>query len=154
MLMPPVKAIFPSTTSDLRWLRRLMVATCHGVKIDAGRNLANGIFAWCKAWVIGGHAALDGAFERGDKLFSARVVVENVSAERDGFFRGFNRGEHGRKRFVAVDERFDFIPGGERLRDDAADDAGDVFEMFRAVVFRLAEIFGNGTARNISNTSP
>ena len=31
---------------------------------------------------------------------------------------------------------------------DAADDAGDVFEMFRAVVFRFAEIFGNVAAES------
>ena len=95
-----------------------------------------------------GHAALDGAFERGDEFFSARVVVENVGAERDGFFRGFNRGEHRWKRFVAVDQRLDFISRRERLRGDAADDAGDVLEMFRAVVLRFTEIFGNVAAES------
>ena len=30
--------------------------------------------------------------------------------------------------------------------DDAADDAGDVLEMFRAVVFRFAEVFRDGAA--------
>ena len=129
--------------------------------MDAGRNLANGIFARpqfpgdrrpriARAGGINqhahGHAALDGAFERGDKLFSAGVVVKNISAERDGFFRGFNRGEHGGKRGVAVDERLDFVSRGERLRGDAADDAGDVLEMFRAFVFRFAEIFGDVAA--------
>ncbi len=93
-----------------------------------------------------GDAAFDGAFERGDEFLAARVVVKNVGAERDGFFRGFNRGEHRGKRGVAVDERLYFISRRERLRGDAADNTGDVLEMFRAVGFRLAEIFRNGVA--------
>ena len=39
----------------------------------------------------------------------AGVVVKDVSAERNGFFGGFNRGEHRGKRRVAIDERLDFV---------------------------------------------
>ena len=39
----------------LRWLRRLMVATRHGVSSDVGRNRAKGIFARCNLRVTGGH---------------------------------------------------------------------------------------------------
>ena len=93
-----------------------------------------------------GHAAGHGAGERGDKLPAAGVVVENVGAERDGFFGRFDGGEHGGKGGVAVDERFDLVAGGEGLGDEATDGAREHFEMFRAFVLRFAEIFGNGTA--------
>ena len=37
-----------------------------------------------------GDTASHGAGQRGDKLSAAGVIVENVGAERDGFFGGFH----------------------------------------------------------------
>ena len=71
--------------SNLRWLRRLMVATRQGVSREAGRNFAKGIFRVpqfagdgrpriARAGGVNqdadGDAALDGAGEGGDKLFA------------------------------------------------------------------------------------
>ena len=91
-------------------------------------------------------AAADGAAKGLDELVSADVVVENVGRERNGFLRGFDGGEHGGKGLVAIDERLDFVAGGQRGRDDAADGAREHFQMFRSLVLRFAEVPGDGAA--------
>ena len=90
-----------------------------------------------------GHSAFDGPTERGDKLLPAGVVVENITDQRNGFFCGFNRREHGGKCLVAVDERMDAVAGRQRLRDDATDNMREHFQMFRAIGLRFAKVFGN-----------
>ena len=50
---------------------------------------------------------------------------------------------------VAVDEGFHFIAGRQGAFDDATHDAGEHFEMFRAVVLRFAEVIGNGAADSL-----
>ena len=91
-----------------------------------------------------GHPARDGAAQRGGELFSGRVVVEDVGGERDGFFGRFDGGEHGGKRLIAVDERLNVVAGGERERGDAVHHVREHFQMFRAGVFRFAEVVGHG----------
>ena len=93
------------------------------------------------------HAAfLTARSQRVNELVAGRIVVENIADERNGCFCGFDGGKHGGKCLVAVDERFHFIAGRQRPFDDATDDAGEHFKMFRAVVLRFAEIVGNGAA--------
>ncbi len=96
-----------------------------------------------------GDAAFDGVLEGGDKFLSAGVVVENIGAERDGFFGRGNRGEHGGKRGVAGDEGLEVVSRQERLAGDAADDAGNVLEVLGARGFRFAEIFRDGAAQSV-----
>ena len=138
-----------------------MVATRHGA---SGRQKAHGVHAGAPQFVrdrrprvarpggVNQHAhfdaAADGAAKGLDKLVSAGVVVENVSRERNGFLRGFDGGEHGGKGFVAIDERLDFVAGGQRALDDAADGAREHFQMFRAFVLRFAEVPGNRAAES------
>ena len=98
------------------------------------------------------HAAPHGTFKGGDEFSSAGVVVENVGAKRDRCFRRFDRGQHGGKRLVAVDEGIDFVASGQRLRDHTADDAGKLLEMFRARVFRFAEVVRRGAAESAVDT--
>ena len=90
-----------------------------------------------------GHPAPDGAAERVGKLFPARVIVENIGDQRNGFCGGLNCRQHGRKRFVAVDERMHMVAGGQRLLDDATDDAREHFQVCRAFVFRFPKVLGN-----------
>ena len=52
----------------------------------------------------------------------------------------------GGKGLVAIDKRQDFVATGQRALDDAADGAGEHFQMLRAFVLRFAEVFGNGAA--------
>ena len=61
---------------------------------------------------------------------------------------GFDGGEHGGKGFVAINERLDFVAGGQRALDDAGDRAREHFQMFRAFVLRFAEVLGNGAAES------
>ena len=60
--------------------------------------------------------------------------------------RGFNRGEHRRKRLVAVDERLHVVAGRQRPGDDAADHTGQQFQMLRAFMLRFTEVFRNRPA--------
>ena len=46
-------------------------------------------------------------------------------------------------------QRLDVVARRQRLPGDAADHAGKVLQVFRAVMFRLAEIFGNVAAESL-----
>jgi hypothetical protein len=94
-----------------------------------------------------GDPAGDGASERGGELFAGFVVVENIGRERDGFLGRFDGGEHGGKRLVAIHQRLNLIVGCQWLRNNAADDAREHFQMFRACMFRFVEVLGDGAAR-------
>ena len=85
------------------------------------------------------------AGERIGKLFAAGIVVADVSDKRNGFCRGFNRGKHGRKGLVAIDERSHAVAGCQRLGDDAADDARQHFQVLHVGELRFAQAFRNGT---------
>ncbi len=142
--MPPVKAVLPSTMSNLRWLRRLTVATRQGVSREAGqksgvRNFGgpqtprDGRPGISRAGGIHQHADLNaarnGAGKSGDKFLSGSIVVENIGAEGNRFFGALNGLEHGGEGGVAVDEGLDFVTDGEGAFGNALDDGGKGLQM-------------------------
>lgn len=90
------------------------------------------------------HAAFDRATKRGDELFAAGVIVENVGAEGDRLLRGLDGGEHRGERFVARDERADAVARHERAGRDAANDPRHHAEMLGPDLFGFAEVFRDG----------
>jgi len=71
------------------------------------------------------------------KFSSAGVVVKYVTDQRNGYLRGFNRGKHGRKGFVTVNQRLHAVASRQRFGDQPTDDAGEQFQVLCAFMLGL-----------------
>ena len=164
MFMPPVKAIRPSTTSILRWLRRLIVVTRHGASAAESGRTARARVSVCARWTARNNArprrqsarapATPRATARpsaSTNCLPAAVVVENVSRQGNGCGRRLDRREHRGKRLVAVDQWLNLVARNQWLRRHTVHDARQHPQVFRFEALRFAHVFGyrlrNGIAR-------
>ena len=120
--MPPVKPTRPSTTSILRWLRRLAGHAQHAQRIGhearhrhaaARQHAHDGRARIARADGVDQHAHLHAAPVRFDQrlrhLAADGVVVEDIALHRHRVAGVTDRLQHGRVGFVAAGQRQDRI---------------------------------------------